>query len=89
MVIFAMKKKYVLKFIYNLFYKSKALVACVEVINFMSVRECMFILRNYFRAKTRSYLAMGEILVRQEFFNPYVLTRFSDQNNIWSIARYW
>ena len=27
---FCHEKKYVLKFIYNLFYKSKALVACVE-----------------------------------------------------------
>ena len=83
-------KKCVFKFIYNSFYKSKTLcVPVLKITYFKSDRECMFILEIFRESKPSLSWPLARSWLGREFFNPYVLKRFPDQNHIWSIARSW
>ena len=83
-------KKCVLKFIYSSFYKFKTLrVPVLRIIYFKSDRKCMFLSEIFRESKPALSWPLARSWLVREFFNPYVLKRFPDQNHIWSIARSW
>ena len=61
----------------------------LKIIYFKSDRECMFILETFPESKPPLSWPLERSLLGREFFNLYVLNRFPDQNQIWSIARSW
>ena len=67
----------------------KVCVPVLKIIYFKSDRKCMFIWEIFRESKPALSWPLARSWLGREFFNPYVLKRFPDQNHIWSVVRSW